>query len=161
MAAVGAPDCALDEEMVTMRPQPPACMSGITDWVELKVPVRLTPITRFHSSAVMSVNGVWASMPALVTRISTAPNFSRTCPTALSTLVRSATSTCRPIASPPVATIEAATVSAPVVLKSRTATRCPAAPSCSAIAAPMPEPPPVTTATRLLLLLMIIRFRWG
>ena len=50
----GAPDCALDEEMVTMRPQPAASMSGIAACTQLNVPVRLTARIRSHRSAVMS-----------------------------------------------------------------------------------------------------------
>ena len=32
-----APDCALEEAMVTMRPQPASIMSGTTGWIELNV----------------------------------------------------------------------------------------------------------------------------
>ena len=43
---LGAPDCALDDEMVTIRPQPPASMSGTAAWTQLNVPVRFTAMIR-------------------------------------------------------------------------------------------------------------------
>ena len=59
----GAPDCALDDEMVTMRPQPAASMSGIAACTQVKVPVRFTARMRSQRSAVMSTSGVNNSMP--------------------------------------------------------------------------------------------------
>ena len=47
----GAPDWALDEEMVTMRPQPAASMSGTAAWTQAKVPVRFTAMIRSQLSA--------------------------------------------------------------------------------------------------------------
>src|SRR6266568_544836 len=40
------PDCALEEEMLTIRPQPASSMSGSTAWMQWKTPFRLTSITR-------------------------------------------------------------------------------------------------------------------
>ena len=55
---LGAPDCALDEEMVTMRPQPAAIMSGTASCMQVKVPVRFTARMRSHFSGVMSSDRV-------------------------------------------------------------------------------------------------------
>ena len=41
----GAPDCALCDEIVTMRPQPASSMSGTAAWMQVKVPVRLTAMS--------------------------------------------------------------------------------------------------------------------
>ena len=88
-----APDCALDDEIVTMRPQPAATMSGIADCRQWNVPVRFTASMRSHASSVMSVN-VWnSSKPALVTMISIGPSSARTFAIAASTAARSVTST--------------------------------------------------------------------
>ena len=71
---LGAPDWALDEEMVTMRPQPSAIMSGTASCMQVKVPVRLTASMRSHFSGVMSATASKDSMPALVTRIVIGPS---------------------------------------------------------------------------------------
>ena len=71
---LGAPDWALDDEMVTMRPQPAAIMSGTASCMQVKVPVRLTAMIRSHFSGVMSATGSNASMPALVTTMVIGPN---------------------------------------------------------------------------------------
>ena len=47
----GWPPWALDDEMLTMRPQPAAIMSGTTAWQQWNVPVRLTSRMRFQVSA--------------------------------------------------------------------------------------------------------------
>ena len=52
----GCPECVLDDEMLTMRPQPASIMSGSTAWMQWKTPLRLTSITRCQSSNVRSVN---------------------------------------------------------------------------------------------------------
>ena len=76
-----------------MRPHPASTMSVRAAWAQVKVPVRLTPMIRAHPSAVMSRTGVKASMPALVTRISTGPSSALIRSKPVSTDVRSATST--------------------------------------------------------------------
>ena len=74
---LGAPDWALDDEMVTMRPQPASTMSGTASCTAVNVPVRLTAMMRSHFSAVISVTGSNASTPALVTTMVTGPNSLR------------------------------------------------------------------------------------
>ena len=75
----GAPDCALDDEMVTMRPQPAASMSGTAACTQVNVPVRLTAMIRSHvSGGDVERPASNDSMPALVTRISTGPSSART-----------------------------------------------------------------------------------
>lgn len=73
-----APVCALDDEMVRMRPKPASIMSGIASWMQWNVPVRFTSIIFCQSSTLISVNGWNMSMPALVTRISIGPSSART-----------------------------------------------------------------------------------
>ena len=63
----GAPDCALDDEIVTMRPQPASIMSGSAAWMQANVPVRFTARIRAHVSWVMSSAASNDSMPADVT----------------------------------------------------------------------------------------------
>ncbi len=97
----GAPDWALDDEMVTMRPHCAAAMSGTASCMHVKVPVRLTARMRSHFSAVMSATASKDSIPALVTRIVTGPSSWRTSENTRSRPARSATSTswdvaCRP-----------------------------------------------------------------
>ena len=117
----GAPDCALDDEIVTMRPEPQASMSGTAAWTQLNVPVRLTATMRSHFSDVMSRSGVNDSMPALVTRSSTGPSSARTCANADATASRSATSTATASALLPAASTSAAAASAasPVLVEDR------------------------------------------
>ena len=54
-----------------MRPQRADTMSGMADWRQWNVPVRLIARMRFHDSRVMSVKCSNTAAPALVTRIST------------------------------------------------------------------------------------------
>ena len=146
----GAPDWALDDEMVTMRPQPAATMSGTAACTQVNVPVRLTAMIRSHVSAVMSSSGSNDSMPALVTRISTGPSSARTRANAASTEARSATSTSTAIDL--AARVGRARRRRPrrrAPSRSRTATWWPSATKLRATPSPMPEAPPVTTATRL------------
>ncbi len=89
----GAPDWALDEEMVTMRPQPSASMSGTASCMQTKVPVRLTASMWSHFSGVMSATASNDSMPALVTRMVIGPNWALTAANTFSSAPRSATST--------------------------------------------------------------------
>src|ERR1043166_5088996 len=41
----GCPEWVLEEEMLTMRPQPASIMSGSTAWMQWNTPFRLTSIT--------------------------------------------------------------------------------------------------------------------
>ena len=53
-------------------------MSGSTAFEQMKGPVRSTSITWFHCSRVISVMGILFMIPALLTRMSTDPNFALT-----------------------------------------------------------------------------------
>src|SRR3954451_2327356 len=143
-----APDCALDDEIVTIRPHPAAIMSGIADWMQWNVPVRFTSIIRLHPSGVMSVNDSNRSNPALVTMISIGPSSARTFAMAASTAGRSLTSTAIPMAVAPVARNSLAALVAASASRSSSATLLPCAARRWAEASPMPDAPPVTTATR-------------
>ena len=70
----GCPECVLEEEMLTMRPQPASIMSGSTAWKQWKTPLRLTSIIRCQSSNLMSVNRLNFSSPAAFTRTVTGPS---------------------------------------------------------------------------------------
>src|SRR5207248_2356739 len=73
--AVGA-RLGADDEIVTMRPQPAASMSGTAACRQWNVPVRLTASMRSHASGLMSVKVANSSTPALVTMICTGPSSS-------------------------------------------------------------------------------------
>ncbi len=60
----GWPECVLDDEMFTMRPQPASIMSGNTAWVQWNTPLRLTSMTFCQSSKVSSVKRRKRSSPA-------------------------------------------------------------------------------------------------
>src|SRR5262245_34512390 len=142
-----APDWALEDEMVTIRPQRAAIMSGTAACTQWKVPVRFTERTRSQLSCVMSAKDSNASSPALVTRISTGPSSARTLARASSTAARSATSTSAAITRAPVSSRLSAARRAASPRRSSSATRSPRAARCRAMASPIPEAAPVTTAT--------------
>jgi hypothetical protein len=134
--------------MFTMRPHFSSSMSGTTAWQQSNVPVRLTAMMRFQTSAVILRNELKPSIPALLTKMVGRPTLSRTSVTAASMRGRSVTSTVRPTAVPPEATILAAAASAEAPSRSKTATALPSAARRSLMAKPIPDPPPVTMATR-------------
>jgi hypothetical protein len=82
----------LDDEMLTIRPQPASSMSGSTAWVTWKTPFRLTSTTLFHSSDVMLVNLRNEVMPAALTRMVIGPSAARAADSASSIWARSVTS---------------------------------------------------------------------
>ena len=102
----GCPPWALEDEMLTMRPQPASIMSGTTAWQQWNVPVRLTSRIRFHFSAVIDRNGPKPVDAGVVDQDRSAGRVApRTSATAASSPARSVTSTARPIAVPPSASI--------------------------------------------------------
>ena len=141
------PLCALDDEMLTMRPHPSSIMCGTTAWQQLNVPVRFTSRTRCHFSGVIDRNESTAWVPALFTRTVGRPSCSRTCVTPRSIWSRWVTSTVTPRAHPPRADLAGGRLG-PSPSRSKTATANPSAASRSLMASPMPDPPPVTMATR-------------
>ena len=145
----GDPRCALDDEMVTIRPHSAATMSGIAAWTQWNVPVRLTSITRFHDSSVISRNGSNADDAGAGDE----------------DLHRAELAAHRAdglVDRRPVGDVDGGTPAPaspghealrrrrrrPSPSMSSTATRSPRAASCSQIERPIPEAPPVTTATR-------------
>src|SRR6476659_8761311 len=97
----GCPECVLDDEMLTMRPQPASIMSGSTAWMQWKTPLRLTSITRCHRSNETSWNFLKLSSPAALTRIETGPSCARMPASASSTCARSVTSAAKAKSSSP------------------------------------------------------------
>src|SRR5579885_818441 len=141
-----APCWVLDEEMLTIRPQPAASMSGTMARAHRNGPLRLTRIIRSHISSVRSKSGQKPLMPALLTRIVMGPSSLRVRTAAPATASANETSTVQAIATPPDCTMVPAVLVAPSPLRSHTATAAPSRASCMAIARPIPLPPPVTTA---------------
>src|SRR3954454_3189108 len=88
----GCPEWVLDDEMLTMRPQPASIMSGNTAWMQWNTPLRLTSITRCQSSNFSSVNRLNFSSPAAFTSTVTGPSWARMAASASSTAARSVTS---------------------------------------------------------------------
>ena len=97
----GAPECVLEDEMLTMRPQPASSMSGSTAWMQWKTPLRLTSMTRCHRSNETSWNFLKLSRPAALTRIDTGPSCERMPASASSTWARSVTSAAKANSSSP------------------------------------------------------------
>ena len=88
----GCPEWVLDDEMLTMRPQPASTMSGSTACMVWNTPFRFTSITLDHSSNDMLRNFLNPSTPAALTSTRTGPSSSRIADTAASTCARSVTS---------------------------------------------------------------------
>ena len=142
------PPCALEDEMLTMRPHPSSIMTGTTAWQQLNVPVRFTSRRRCHFSGVIDRKESTACTPALLTSTVGGPNRSCTCATPASICWRSVTSTVTPSALPPEAATLPAAASAASASRSNTATAIPSAARRSLTASPIPDAPPVTMATR-------------
>src|SRR5262245_7563402 len=77
-AMCGEPDCALDDEIVTIRPQRAATMSATAACRQWNVPVKLMARVRSQVSAVMLVKGSKDSRPAAVTMMVMGPSCART-----------------------------------------------------------------------------------
>src|SRR3954447_22410505 len=144
--------------MLTIAPRPWASMRAAAARAATNVPIALTANTRSQSSGSWLLNGRpsrrdW--MPALLTRISTAPRSRSTASIARSTLAASVRSASTAI---PVAAVAPSRCAS----RSSRATAAPASPSRRPISSPIPPappgrrpippptppPPPVTTATR-------------
>jgi hypothetical protein len=122
-------------------------LSGTTACANRKIDFTLTAIRRSNSASSTSSIGrrTWL-MPALLTRMSTAPKASTVACTAASTSARRETSQRTATAW---LLIEAATSRAARSLRSAIAMRAPSRAKVSAIPLPKPDAPPVTSATRL------------
>ena len=64
--------------MLTTAPPPFASITGAQAWVQRNGPVRLTAITRAHSSWVVSRSGLKTAIPALLTSASMRPKRAAT-----------------------------------------------------------------------------------
>src|SRR5581483_791023 len=112
-----------------------------------KAPSRMMASWRFHSSKGMSRRPFTLNHTAAFTRMSTGPRWDSTSSHARSTAASSATSTPRPTALLPRASMSPAARRANSGLRSRQATAAPARPNSVAMPAPMFGLVPVTTAT--------------
>src|SRR4051812_20876153 len=119
---------------------------AVAAWHVAACPRRCTRITASHSSALMEKIIRSRRMPALLTSTLRPPYVDTARSTSPVAKSQSPMSPATPIASPPAATISAATFSAPSPM-SLTTTFAPAAARARASARPRPAPAPVTTAT--------------
>ncbi len=85
--------------MLTMQPLPCRSMIAPAAWQQMNVPVRFTPIIRFHSSRPSSSAGLGMLIPALFTNTSSAPDV-------WSARSHSACTCCGSVMSQPAATAE-------------------------------------------------------
>src|ERR1700722_8609327 len=141
-----APLWALDDEILMIRPQPAASMSGSTACATMNMLFKLTVIMRSQASSVISRNGTNPVMPALLTSMVTGPNSACACCTPASICAREDTSTRLATARPPAATMSSIVRRAPASSISHTATAAPSRARRLAVACPRPEPAPVTIA---------------
>src|SRR6266403_494262 len=141
-----APVWALDEEILIIRPQPAASMSGRTACAAMNMLFRLTIIMRSQASSVISRNGTKPVMPALLTRMVTGPSSACARCTPASICAREDTSTRLAMARPPAATMSLAARCAPASSISQTATAAPSRARRLLVARPRPDAAPVTIA---------------
>src|SRR5579862_4281124 len=110
-------------------------------------PVRLVRSTASQSSSLMRRASVSRVMAALLTRMSSLPNFASNCWKPVFTWAASATSMGTARASPPAAAISDASEASFSVLRAAMATFAPASARARDVARPMPCDAPVTRAT--------------
>ena len=143
---------AATDATLTIAPPVPADPPGRIARKACFMP-RLTPTTLTssilrRSSASASITSAEISMPALFTRMSKPPSTSTVLLTADSQSASCVTSRCTKPVLAPVAPIFSAVVRPRSSRMSPMTTPAPAAPSDSAMPAPMPRAPPVTRALR-------------
>src|SRR5918998_5866300 len=136
------------EEVFTIAPPPPACISGISCFMHRNTPVRSTSTIRCHSSVESSASGVCdCSTPALLNATSSRPNVPTVWSSAARTSSSLVTSQVSASARPPSCSISRAVSRTSSSGVPATATAAPSAAKASAVARPMPLPAPVTKAT--------------
>src|SRR5258708_6748058 len=152
LAAYGAvneaPKIDIIEPILITLPPPARRISGYAAWLNRKALVRLVSITACHSAAVYSCGCLRILLPALLTRMSSRPNFAtvslispRQAPSLQTSTLVDAAFAPRPASSFTAALLLAA--SRPAII-----TAAPAWASPRAMPSPMPPLPPVTIATR-------------
>ena len=120
-----APDCALDDEIVTIRPQRASSMSGTAACRQWKVPVRLTASDALPALERDLGEALERVEPGAVTMIAMGPSSARTLSSAASTAPRSVTSASTPIAGRPPRASSSAARSAASPWRSSRPTRSP------------------------------------
>ncbi len=135
--------------MLTITPPSPlAFMSGRHAEVTMKVPSRITLVTVRHCASVISANGTWARMPALLTSTSSRPKRWRILSTMARTAVSSVMSARQTSADTPSFSISAAVaLASSSVLRACTTTEAPSRAASSNVARPMRRTDPVTNTT--------------
>src|SRR3954469_20117584 len=116
--------------------------------MQLHTPRRFTPMTRSHSSRVLSaVGAIRAMTPALLNAQSMRPNSATVRLTIAATCSSSLTSQRTASALCPLATTSSPAAFTPSSLKAASTTAAPASANARAVASPMPAAAPVTRAT--------------
>ena len=108
-----------------MRPPSLFFIAGRQAFTEMKVPLRLVPITSSQSSPVIASSLTCGKMPALAQRMSRPPWRSTAAAAAASIASRSRTSAAKAEASPPASRSSFAVASAASMWRATTSTRAP------------------------------------
>src|SRR2546421_12800018 len=138
---------ATDETLMTTPPRPPSIIAGRAYFEHRYAPRTWTANMRSQVASSVSMTEPKPSMPALLKRISTCPNWLRVARTIVSTLELEVTSVSAQAARPPSEVMASATVPAAAPLMSASITAAPSRAKRCPVTSPKPEPPPVIMAT--------------
>ena len=136
------------DEMLMMEPLPAFRISGMAAFVPRKTPFALMSMTRSQSSTgVSSIRPPTPPMPALLTRMCSAPKRETVCATASCQLASLVTSSGTKRHCPPLSFISASTLRPSSSRTSPIPTFAPSRAKRRASSAPMPLAPPLMNAT--------------
>src|SRR6185312_14069483 len=134
--------------MLMIRPLPAGIICASASWVRTNAPPRFTSIACHHSAGRACQAGpIGPLMPALLTRMSTAPSLSRSSATAAAVARRSVTSAETAAATPPARLISPTAAASSPGDRAMSATAAPAPASRALSSLPRPRLPPLTSAT--------------
>ena len=133
--------------MLTIRPPPVLAMRPATSRAISQAPLRLVSSTRSQSASPVSSSGLSMTMPALFTRIEIGPSPASAAAIPSAMAAGSVTSRTTARASPPDASIEAASSDRGPARRAASATLAPALARVRANRRPSPPEAPVTMAT--------------
>src|SRR5215468_8274536 len=134
--------------MLMIRPRPAGIMCSSASCVRTNAPPRFTSTARHHPAGGASHSGPTGPlMPALLTRMSTAPSRPRSSATAAAVARWSVTSATAAAAMPPARRISPAAAASSSADRAISPTAAPAPASRALSSLPTPRPPPLTSAT--------------
>src|SRR6185369_867205 len=134
--------------MLMIRPLPAGIICASDSWVRTNAPPKFTSIACHHSAGRACQAGpIGPLMPALLTRMSTAPSLSRSSATAAAVARRSVTSAETAAATPPARLISPTAAASSPGDRAMSATAAPAPASRALSSLPRPRLPPLTSAT--------------